>query len=252
MRRRLSGSLLLLVVLSILGAAPGRAEVQVVMGESWLGRPDRLQGIIDATYGPGRIRADSDYLGARAGDPDPIVWLSSIWPILQVREVSGAAHRGTLGWYIEARDDRLPTIDGADDGPVFKYGNAGTSTTILNFRARGRRVGFYLRSRDAGSGLGPRTFFTNRRFNDAGPDGTGALHQPMEGGDVQALVFDVSPWTRPNTWLVCFEDRDSGAQPGPCCATTDNDFADYVFEVRAEVATPTVTPSFGALKSSYR
>jgi hypothetical protein len=212
--------------------------------------PDRLQRIVDAAYGPGRIRVETDYVGARTGDPDPMIWYSSVWPILQVRELAGAPHRADLGWYVEAGDDRVPSIDAQGDGRVFKNGNAGPSTSVINFRVRGRRIGFYLESRDAGGGLGARTFFTNRRFNDAGPGGTGAIHPPMEGGDIQALVFDVSPWTRPYTWLVCFEDRDSGALPGS--ATTDNDYADYVFEVRAEAATPSLSTSFGTIKTIYR
>jgi hypothetical protein len=244
--------LLFAALLLLLIVVPGHAGVDITMGASWQGGPDRLQTIIDAAYGPGRIRVETDYVGARDGDPDPMIWYSSVWPILQVREISGDAHRADLGWYVEAGDDRAPVIDGREDGPVFKNGNAGPSTSVINFRVRGRRIGFYLESRNAGSAQGPRTFFTNRRFNDLGPGGTGAIHPPMEGGDAQALVFDVSPWTRPHTWLVCFEDRDSGALPGPCCGGTDNDYADYVFEVRAESATPSVSASFGTLKTIYR
>lgn len=250
MQRQWSCWFVLQLVL-VLGASPSRAGVSVVMGESWQGS-DRLQRIVDATYGPGRIRVATDYVGARDGDPDPMVWFSSVWPILQVREVAGSGHRADLGWYLEPGNDQPPVLDGDNDGPVFKLENAPPSTSVLHFRLRGQRVGFYLHSRDAGGAEGSRTFFTNRRFNDAGPGGTGAVHAPLEGGDVQALVYDVSAWTRPNTWLVCFEDRDSGHDPGPCCATTDNDYADYVFEVRGEAATPNLSASFGVLKRIYR
>jgi hypothetical protein len=97
----------------------------------------------------------------------------------------------------------------------------------------------------------PELFFTNRFYNDLGPDGSGAIHVPYDG-DVQALVFDISDYMGPNTWLVCFEDVDSGANPGPCCSTTDNDFNDFVFEVTAFGATPAQPVSFGALKTKYR
>lgn len=232
-------------------SAPTHAGARAVIGDSWSGTPHKLQAILDATYGPGRINAHTDYIGADPADPDRVEWQSSVWPVLQIREIAGVEHRGDFGWYVEAAG-RRPTIDGRDDGPVFKNERAGAATTILQFRTRGRSVGFYLHTRDAGSGQGPRTFFTNRGFNDVGPGGTGALHEPREGGDIQALVFDVSPWSRPNTWLVCFENRDSGALPGACCGTTDNDYADYVFEVRADGITPNLAPTFGALKTLYR
>jgi len=84
------------------------------------------------------------------------------------------------------------------------------------------------------------------------PDGSGAIHPPNTG-DVQALVFDISNVVgRENTWLVCFEDLDSGPMPKGCCVGTDNDFNDFVFEVHALGATPTVPLSFGALKMLYR
>lgn len=242
-----------LCALSLLAAAtPIHAGARALIGDSWSGTPDKLQAIIDATYGPGRIDVHQDYLGARPGDPDRVVWQSSLWPVLQIREISGAELRTEFGWYIEAGGEHRPVIDGREDGLVFKNERAGAVTTLLQFRTRGRNVGFYLRTPDAGSGQGPRTFFTNRSFNDVGPGGAGALHEPTEGGDVQALIFDVSAWTSPNTWLVCFESRDSGAMPAACCGTTDNDYADYVFEVRADGTTSNRIPSFGSIKALYR
>lgn len=241
-----------LCALLLLAAPPTHAGARAVIGDSWSGTPHKLQAIIDATYGAGRIDVHSDYLGARAGDPDRVVWQSSVWPVMQIREIAGAERRADFGWYVEADGEHRPAIDGLEDGAVFKNERAGAVATILKFRTRGRNIGFYLHTPDAGSGQGPGTFYTNRSFNDVGPGGAGALHEPREGGDIQALVFDVSPWTRPNTWLVCFESRDSGAMPGTCCGTTDNDYADYVFEVRADATTPNLAPSFGSLKALYR
>ncbi|MGH7731412.1 MAG: hypothetical protein ACRENJ_09210 [Candidatus Eiseniibacteriota bacterium] len=240
------------VLMFLAGVAPAFAGARTVIGDSWSTPSDKLQSIVDATYGPGRIDVRNDYLGAQPGGPDRIVWSRVSWPVMKVREIAGTALRTDLGWYIETGDGQTPLIDGVDDGPVFRHGQADPSTSVLLFWNRGREVGFYLRSADAGSGQGPRTFFTNRSLNDVGPGGGGAVQEPFSGGDIQALIFDVSPWTRPLTWLVCFETRDSGAQPGACCATTDNDFADYVFEVRADATTPARAPSFGTLKSLYR
>ena len=240
------------IVMCLAGAGPAIAGAQAVFGDSWSGPGDKLQTIVDATYGVGVIDVRNDYLGARPGGPDRIVWTRSGWPMMTVREIAGAALRPNAGWYVETGDGSARLIDRVNDGPLFGNHTGDRPTSLLLLQIGGREVGFYLHTADAGSGLGPRTFFTNRSFNDAGPGGAGALHEPMEGGDIQALIFDVSAWTRSFTWLVCFESRDSGAQPGACCATTDNDFADYVFEVRAEATTPTVARSIGGLKVRYR
>ena len=97
----------------------------------------------------------------------------------------------------------------------------------------------------------PEKFFTNRHWNDLGPDGSGALHVPLDG-DVQALVFDVSRFRGPHTWCVCFEDLDSGANPGPCCQTTDNDFNDLVFEVTVLGPLPVKAMTFSQIKALYK
>ena len=135
------------------------------------------------------------------------------------------------------------------DGPA----NDG-SVAFVTFDRPARKFGFYMNPNgpyDAHNAPEPEVFFSNRFYNDRGPNGSGALHAPLDG-DVQAIVFDVSPWTVPNTWLVCFEDLDSGANPSACCTGTDNDFNDSVFEVHALGATPTVPLSFGQLKLRYR
>jgi hypothetical protein len=69
---------------------------------------------------------------------------------------------------------------------------------------------------------------------------------------VQALVYDVSAYTEPFTWLVCFEDFDSGPDPGPCCGTTDNDFNDLVFEVTVTGMVPVQEVTMGRIKAMYR
>jgi hypothetical protein len=243
---------LVFALIFLAAAAHAHAAVRTVFGTSWSGPPGKLQAIVDAAYGAGRIDVTNDYLGHDAGEPDVVVWNCALWPVLQIREISGTALRTGFGWYIEAGSPRAPVIDRIEDGPVFKNERAAASTTMLQFRAHGRNIGFYLRSEDAGSGLGERTFYTNRWYNDLGPGGAGPLHEPREGGDIQALVFDVSAWTRPQTWLVCFESRDAGAVPGSCCDGTDNDYADYVFEVRAMGVTANLAPTFGLLKRLYR
>lgn len=226
--------------------------VEVVFGQSWDGPSANLQGIVDNVYGPGMINLQTDYIGAQPADLDPWFWVGSEFSAYLVREIAGNANRNTLGWYVET--GTKPVIDGIDDGVVFE-GVASPGESAVIFLPRPMvKFGFWLNPNGPLGALNapePELFFTNRFYNDQGPDGSGAVHAPY-GGDMQALVFDISDYMGPNTWLVAFEDVDSGAQPGPCCATTDNDFNDLVFEVTAFGATPTQPVSFGGLKSKYR
>jgi hypothetical protein len=228
------------------------APVPVVFGQSWDGPSAQLQSIIDNAYGAGMIQLEADYIGANAGDLDPWFWVGDHFSAFLVREIAGNANRNTLGWYIES--GAKPVIDGVDDGVVFEGVATPGETAVISFPVGVVKFGFYLNPNGPLGALNapePEVFFTNRFYNDPGPSGSGALHAPF-GGDMQALVYDISDYTYANTWLVCFEDVDSGPNPGPCCNTTDNDFNDLVFEVTAFGATPTQPLSFGALKTKYR
>jgi len=137
-----------------------------------------------------------------------------------------------------------------DDGVVFTGPMGQGSSTVVNFPGA-QPFGFYLNPKGTGNSINapePELFFSNRLFNDLGPDGSGAIHEPFDG-DVQMLVFDVSAFTEPYTWCVAVEDLDYGADPDPdCCYPTDNDFNDLVFEVTVIGAVPVQTVSFGKLK----
>lgn len=237
---------LLFATLTVL-VAPAHAAMQVVFGTSWDRPGTTLQDIVNERYGPGAFDVRTAYIGRIASQPDPFYWIDSHFAGLIVREVAGYAGINILGWYREPDAGGSPVIDGVDDGVVFDGAASDGSTTIVNFDRPAVRFGFYLDP----AGPGGELFFTNRFFNDLGPVGAGALHEPF-GGDAQALVYDVSRWTEPNTWLVAFDDLDSGFVPGPCCSGTDNDFNDFVFEVTALMVTPVQSLTFGALKARYR
>ncbi len=248
---------LTLVCLTLLLLVPtSRAfAVEVIFGQTWDGPGTSLQEIIDARYGVGRINVLTDYMGADPADPDPWFWMDQKVSALIVREIAGNANRNVLGWYAEPSDGGMPVIDDVDDGVVFLGTQSEGATTIVVFDRPTQKFGFYLNPNGPQGALNapePEMFFTNRRFNDMGPAGAGPVHAPA-GGDVQALVYDLSSWTQPNTWLVCFEDIDSGPVPGPCCETSDNDFNDLVFEIVAIGATtPVQFVTLGALKARYR
>jgi hypothetical protein len=239
-------------------ASPAHAIVPLAFGTSWDGPGQTLQEILDARYGPGAIDVQKDHIGAHDGDIDPWFWVDHQFSALMVREVAGNADLNVLGWYLE--NGVKPVIDGVGDGVIFDGFDASGATSFITFDRPLTRFGFYLNPNGTGDAINaaePELFYTNRLFNDLGPSGAGALHTPFDG-DVQALVFDITALTQgtygegQQTWLVCFEDLDSGAEPGPCCATTDNDFNDAIFEVMAFGATPAGPISFGTLKARYR
>lgn len=242
----------LVCALSLVIAAPALAQVTVVFGTTWDGPGNALQDILDSEYGPGLVSVVSDYIGASASDPDPFYWTGIGFESYLVREIAGNANRNIVGWYLE--EGTQPVIDGVDDGVIFDGPSGAGHTVSLDFGGTPTDFGFYMNpngTQGANNAPEPELFFSNRFYNDLGPDGSGAVHEPFDG-DVQAIVFDVSPWTQPNTWAVCFEDLDYGADPGPCCGTTDNDFNDFVFEVTVAAPVPVQETTFGAIKAMFR
>lgn len=271
------------------------APLQVTFGK----RIDRLQDFVDRRYGRNRIDVKKDFLGARTGEIDPWFWVGDRIGVVRVRMLKRDAAGCAVGWYVE--DGAAPGQPG--DGGALSFSSGRTrQDAIVTLPGMRTRFGFYLEASEAteesgddddlgnghfasgdpgneyatggnGNGGAPggagRKFFTNRKLNDCGPGGQGAVHVPFDG-DVQALIFDVSRWAGTDTWLVCFEDRDSGAMPDRDVIgvdsdeddrdhderrrsrVSDNDYDDVIFEVVAEGATPTRPMTFGALKVLYR
>lgn len=229
------------------------AQVPVVFGATWDSPTNTLQNILDAEYGAGTIDVQNDYIGKAGADPDPMIFSGTGLSGIIIREVAGNANRNILGWYTET--GAMPVIDGAGDGVIFD-GPAGPGTLrMVDFGGSVLSFGFYMNPngvQGAQNAPEPELFFTNRFFNDIGPSGAGAVHAPTDG-DVQALVFDVSAIVgQPNTWVVAFEDLDSGPNPGPCCTGTDNDFNDFVYEVTVAQTVSVQEVAFSVLKRLYR
>jgi hypothetical protein len=238
-----------------LAASPALATppVPITFGTSWDGPANELQVVVDRYLGvPGAIDVHADYIGAHAGDLDAWFWVGNSLPVLMITEIAGNANVNELGWYRET--GAKPLIDGVDDGIVFTGSKGAGANAIVAFPAGVTRFGFFLdphRTFTTPAGMAKEMFFTNRLYNDPGFHGAGATHAPY-GGDAQAIVFDVSRWKGPNTYLVCFEDLDAGLPVQACCSGTDDDFNDMVFQVRALGATPVNVLTFGALKARYR
>jgi hypothetical protein len=244
---------------AFLPMASANATVPVSFGTSWDGPGKDLQSIVDALYGPGKLNVKTDYIGAHAADPDPWFWVGDHFPAMLLKEVAGNANRNTIGWYTEPvifHAGQPPVLynDNIRDGIVFDGPAGAGAQAVITFRSV-VKFGFYMNPNgplNATNAPEPEKFWTNRFYNDLGPDGSGALHPPFDG-DVQALVFDISKIVNvPDTWLVAFEDLDSGANPGPSSSCqTDNDYNDLVFELTALGATPVQPMSFGQLKARY-
>jgi hypothetical protein len=290
---RKSANLLLMLCLATLCSSPvaSAAPYQVTFGRGIR----RLQDLVDRRYGKGRIDVTRDYVGARSGDIDPWFWVGERFGGVRVKTLKRDPKRNRIGWYIEnGGQAQIP-----DGGGLLLSGQVRlreeAPVSLPSFRTR---FGFYVEAIDGTQshlGLAPgqgnlRRFYTNRKLNDCGPNGSGAVHPPLDG-DCQALVFDVSRWAGPGVWLVCFEDSDTGgtlAVEDDDAADDDlqgdddgegddhdnngthkpnednprdkvrrskgcnNDYDDAVFEVRADGATPAHSLSFGALKVIYR
>jgi hypothetical protein len=233
------------------------SPVPVAMGASWDGTNNDLQHIIDVYLGaPGLVNVQTDYVGAHAGDLDPWFWVGSTIPTYLVTEIAANSNVNEVGWYRETFVKPVLTGDGLHDGVVFNGPQGAGQSALVTFPSGTQKFGFYLDTHQTfsmPSGSQEEIFFTNRFYNEPGYRGEAPTHAPYDG-DVQALVFDVHEWKGDNTWLVCFEDIDSGAPitPAWACDRTDDDYNDFVFLVTAYGATPAKTTSFGALKSRYR
>ena len=239
----------------LVAAVPASAisPVSVTIGTSRDGTLHDLQKVVDRYLGVGRIDVRRDYIGARAGDPDPWTWTTVPGKAVVLNLIDRKYAVGTIGWYREGAG--MPRLDGVDDGLVFERWRLHGIPSALRLPPGVRSFGFYV-TRDPGGGAidgdnEAYTYFTNRKFNAPGPHGTGAVHAPWDG-DAQMLVYDVSRWLGPDTWLVACEYSDSGDPLGTGDGQSDNDYSDIVFTVEGVGVTPTLGTSFGRLKALFR
>jgi len=243
-------ALALLAVATCASAAP----FDVIIGPSRDGSLYDLQKKVDHLVGPGRIDVRRDYIGARDGDADPFFWTTVAGHAVNVTLLERKSPHGEIGWYQEGNAE--PSIDGVHGGVVLESWRLRGSRAIARIPAGVTRFGFYVEHEGGDDTIDEGVtyhYYTDRSLNNCGPNGHGAIHEPY-GGDCQALVYDVSKWMGPNTWLVACEYSDSGAPVGTGPGQTDNDYCDILFTVQAVGGgpTPTSRASFGSLKALWR
>lgn len=239
----------------LVAAAPAFAvsPISIVVGPSRDGSLQDLQKKVDHLLGFGALNVRTDFIGAHPGDPDPFFWFNPGGRGVAVTLIDRKSPHGVLGWYQET--GTTPVIDGLGDGVVFDDQRMRGTRALVRLPASVARFGFYVSRRggdrdeeDGGSYL----YFTNRLFNDRGLHGRGAEHAPWDG-DVQMLIYDVSRFLGPNTWLVACEYSDSGAPIGMGRGESDNDYSDILYTVTALGATtPAGTTSFSRVKALWR
>lgn len=239
----------------LVAAVPAFAvsPVPVTIGSSRDGVLHDLQKVVDRFLGPSRIDVRADYIGAHAGDPDPWTWSAVPGKAVVLNLIDRKYPMGTIGWYREGTG--TPKIDGVDDGPLFERWQLHGIHSTLRLPSTVTRFGFYVTRDPGGAAIDgdneAYTYFTNRKLNAPGPHGTGAIHAPWDG-DVQMLVYDLSRWMGPDSWLVACEYSDSGDPLGMGPGESDNDYTDIVFTVEGVGVTPTLGTSFGRLKALFR
>ena len=233
--------------------ATATSPVPVMIGASRDGALHALQKVVDRYLGPGRVSVGADYVGAHAGDPDPWMWTSVSGRGVEVSLVQKKLSSGAFGWYREGLGE--PQLDGVNSGLLFGQGRPRWARQSVRLPASVTQFGFYVVREAGGHAIDgddePCTFFSNRKLNDVGPHGSGAVHAPTDG-DVQMLIYDISRWSTPDTWLVACEFSDSGCRLGHGDGQSDNDFSDLVFTVSGVGVTPTKASSFGRLKAMFR
>lgn len=230
------------------------AQFSVTFGPaSWDGVS--LQEILDAEYGAGTINVPTDYEGYLPGDADPGYWEDLGLDAIIVREIAGWENQNTMGWYLETLAG-APSIDGTDDGVVFTGPMSEGQVAVISFPNGLTRFGLYLNPNgtlDATNAPEPEMHFTNRAYNDTGANGGPAIHAPFDG-DVQCLIFNITALRGRPTWVVAWEDIDSGSEitSSWTSTTTDNDFNDLVVEITAESPVTVDESSWSRVKSLFQ
>lgn len=245
-------SLAYLAAALVLAWSVPAASYEVVMTDGW--SHVSLQDVLDAEYGAGVVDAQA-YFGSGPADPDVPYWFDSSIGGLLFREIAGFAGSNTMGWYVE--DGSIPTLESLQDKVIFIGGNGIGDQVTIHLPGQ-VQFGLWLDPNgvyDSHNAPQGELFFTNRFYNDIGPDGSGTTFHGPYDGDPQALIYNLTPLNRGvPTFVVAWEDLDYGGEVTLSYDPlgTDNDFTDLVVEIQAFSPVRANESSFGKVKSLFR
>jgi len=247
MRYSTSRAWVALALLALAAPAYAASPVPVTVGRSRDGSLHELQHKVDMLIGPGRINVQTDFLGSRPGDADPWLWINPGRPV-ELTLVDRKSPSYVVGWYNECGVD--PVIDGVDDALILDRARLRGLRVGFQLPRAVTRFGFYLSQANPGNGHTTLKHCTNRTFNSPGNRGQGPAQAPFDG-DPQMLVYDISRWAGPQTWLVACEIDDAGLKMGQGDGECDHDYSDVLFTVSGVAVTPTLSSTFGKVKQHF-
>ena len=238
---------LLVLTVGPLAAASG----PIVVG------PDRhelreLQRRVDRLVGPGQVDVRTDFLGANPGDPDPGLWQNP-GHAMELTLVNRRSPSCEVGWYAES--STRPVLDGVDDGCVLDSRKNRGDKVVFQLPTRVKRFGFYVAAL-AHDGAGADAQLTNRQWESSAGRGKTPRREPIDAAR-DMLVFDISHWVGPDTWLVACETSARRDDLGRGHEDDDDDdderdYADVLFVVSGGSVTPALKTTFGRVKALYR
>ncbi len=213
-----------------------------------------LQRRVDRIVGAGRVNVRKDYMGAGQAAPDPCFWVNP-GHAMEVTLVDRKSPHYVFGWYAER--GVFPVLDGVEDALLMDQTRPRGTCVGFSLPGQVNRFGFFV-SPSGVAKSSPTTLWSNRAYNRVSRIGS-----PSDGS-LQMLVFDISKWAGPETWLIACEtsavgkktshgddlgggrvedDRDDGEAA---------DYSDVLFIVSGGNVTPAQKATFGSLKRLYR
>ena len=207
----------------------------------------KLQRKVDELVGRRHLEVARDFIGARLSDPSTWCWTNSSMRGIAVSLIEGKAKLGAIGWYEDT--DAAPVLNGINDGVVIEGLRKRNTPTLVRMPPAVKRFGFYVVQKAEGKkhrNDPPILLFTNNQHNNLDNTATSEL----VGADKQMLVYDVSRWLGPRTWLVACPSPDRDEHPD---REDDDDESNYLlFTVTGPSVTPAQTKSFGQVKAMFR
>jgi hypothetical protein len=206
----------------------------------------KLQEKVDECVGHKRVDVGRDFIGAHPGDPSAWSWTNNGLRGISLTLIASKSKVGGIGWYEDTGG--TPVLDGVRSGVCIDGLRRRGIPMLMRLPTSVRRFGLYATQTPEGKkhrNDPPSVLFTNNLYNSPNTD---SRHEPV-GNDKQVLVYDVSRWLGPSTWLVACPSPDRDDEPSH---EDDDDTSYLLFSVSGPSVTPVQTMSFGQVKALFR